>query len=170
MLFLNQHGFRTIAHDRRGHGRSSQPSSGNNMDTYADDLAELIEALDLRDVTVVGHSTGGGEVTRYIGRHGTERVKQAVLISAVPPHLAPTADDPIGLPKEAFDGIVGGLLANASAFYQGLAAPVLRRQPSRRERVAGRARRVLAWGDAVGLEELVRVRRCRSARATSPRT
>ena len=103
MVFLNQHGFRTIAHDRRGHGRSSQPSSGNNMDTYADDLAELIEGLDLRDVTVVGHSTGGGEVARYIGRHGTARVAKAVLISAVPPHLAPTADDPVGLPKEAFD-------------------------------------------------------------------
>ena len=121
MLFLNQHGFRTIAHDRRGHGRSSQPSSGNNIDTNADDLAELIETLDLRDVCVVGHSAGGGEVTRYIGRNGTERVRQAVLIAAVAPHLAPTADDPIGLPQEAFDGIVGGLLANASAFYQGLA-------------------------------------------------
>jgi non-heme chloroperoxidase len=120
MLFLNQHGFRTIAHDRRGHGRSSQPSSGNDMDTYADDLAELIEALDLRDVTVVGHSTGGGEVAHYIGRHGTERVAKAVLISAVPPHLAPTPDDPVGLPKEAFDAIVGGLLADRSSFYQGL--------------------------------------------------
>jgi non-heme chloroperoxidase len=121
MMFLAQHGFRTIAHDRRGHGRSSQPSSGNNMDTYADDLAELIEALDLRDVTVVGHSTGGGEVAHYIGRHGTVRVSRAVLISAVPPHLAPTADDPVGLPKEAFDGILGGLLADQSGFYQGLA-------------------------------------------------
>ena len=158
MLFLNQHGFRTIAHDRRGHGRSTQSSSGNNMDTYADDLAELIEALDLRDVTVVGHSTGGGEVTRYIGRHGTERVKQAVLISAVPPHLAPTADDPIGLPKEALEGIVGGLLANASRVLPGPRGAVLRREPSRRERPAGRARRVLARVDAVGLEELVRVR------------
>jgi len=121
MLFLNQHGFRTIAHDRRGHGRSSQPSSGNNMETYADDLAELIEALDLHDVTVVAHSTGCGEVARYIGKYGTTRVAKAVLISGVPPHLAPTGDDPVGLPKEAFDGIVGGLLANASAFYQGLA-------------------------------------------------
>src|SRR5438046_5897782 len=121
MLFLAQNGFRAIAHDRRGHGRSSQPSSGNNMDTYADDLAELIEALDLHDVAVVGHSTGGGEVARYIGRHGTARVAKAVLISAVPPHLAPTADDPVGLPKEAFDGIVGGLLADRSGFYEGLA-------------------------------------------------
>jgi non-heme chloroperoxidase len=121
MMFLNQHGFRTIAHDRRGHGRSSQPSSGNNMDTYADDLAELIEALDLHDVSVVAHSTGGGEVARYIGRYGTARVAKAVLISAVPPHLAPTAADPVGLPKEAFDGILGGMLADRSAFYQGLA-------------------------------------------------
>jgi non-heme chloroperoxidase len=94
MLFLSQHGFRTIAHDRRGHGRSSQPSQGNNLDTYGDDLAELIEALDLRDITVVGHSTGCGEVAKYIGRHGTARVKKVALISGVPPHLAPTADDP----------------------------------------------------------------------------
>jgi non-heme chloroperoxidase len=121
MMSLNQHGFRTIAHDRRGHGRSSQPSSGNNMDTYADDLAELIEALDLHDVTVVGHSTGGGEVARYIGRHGTARVAKAILISAVPPHLAPTADDPAGLPPEAFEGILGGLFADRSGFYEGLA-------------------------------------------------
>jgi non-heme chloroperoxidase len=121
MLFLNQHGFRTIAHDRRGHGRSTQSSSGNDLDTYADDLAELVEALDLRDVTVVGHSTGCGEVARYVGRHGTARIKRIALISGVPPHLGPTADDPVGLPKEAFDGILGGLLGNASAFYQGLA-------------------------------------------------
>jgi non-heme chloroperoxidase len=120
MQFLADHGFRCIAHDRRGHG-SSQPSAGNNLDSYADDLAELIEALDLPDVTVVGHSTGGGEVTRYIGRHGTARVAKAVLISAVPPHLAPTAEDPVGLPKEAFDAIVGGLLADRSEFYRGLA-------------------------------------------------
>lgn len=121
MFFLNQHGFRTIAHDRRGHGRSSQPSSGNNLVTYADDLAELFEALDLHDVCIVGHSTGCGEVARYVGRHGTARVRKIALISGVPPHLAPTAADPVGLPKEAFDGILGGMLANASAFYQGLA-------------------------------------------------
>src|SRR6478672_11772663 len=121
MFFLASNGYRCIAHDRRGHGRSSQPSSGNNLDTYADDLAELIEALDLRDITVVGHSTGCGEVARYVGRHGTARVKKVALISGVPPHLAPTAADPVGLPKEAFDGILGGVLANASAFYQGLA-------------------------------------------------
>lgn len=122
MLFLAERGYRTIAHDRRGHGRSDQPSSGNDLATYADDLAVLIVALDLRDVTVVGHSTGGGEVARYIGRHGTERVARAVLISAVPPHLAPTADDPVGLPKEAFDGILGGLRADRAEFYRGLAS------------------------------------------------
>src|SRR5512146_2607935 len=102
MLFLAQHGFRCVAHDRRGHGRSGQPSTGNDMNTYADDLAELIDALDLRDVAVVAHSTGGGEVARYIGRHGTARVSKAVLIAAVPPHLAPTESDPEGLPMELF--------------------------------------------------------------------
>src|SRR5512139_1161771 len=94
MLFLAQHGFRVVAHDRRGHGRSSQPSSGNDMDTYADDLAALIEALDLEGVIAVGHSTGGGEVARYIGRHGTKRISKAVLISAVPPQLVKTASNP----------------------------------------------------------------------------
>ena len=122
MFFLAQHGFRVVAHDRRGHGRSSQPSSGNDMDTYADDLAAVIAALDLRDVTVVGHSTGGGEVARYIGRHGTDRVAKVVLISAVPPHLAPTPDDPEGLPPEAFAGILGGLASDRSEFYRNLAS------------------------------------------------
>ena len=122
MMFLADQGFRCIAHDRRGHGRSSQPSQGNDLDTYADDLAEVIESLDLRDVTVVGHSTGGGEVARYVGRHGTARVAKAVLISAVPPHLGPTADDPVGLPKEAFDGILSGLFADHAEFYRGLAS------------------------------------------------
>ena len=121
MLFLAQHGFRCVAHDRRGHGRSSQPSSGNDMNTYADDLAALIEALDLRDVTVVGHSTGGGEVARYIGRHGTARVAKAVLISAVPPHLAPTERDPEGLPPEAVNGLLAGMFADRSEFYRNLA-------------------------------------------------
>src|SRR5215211_7938596 len=106
MLFLAQHGFRTVAHDRRGHGRSSQASSGNDMDGYADDLAAVIETLDLNDVTVVGHSTGGGEVARYIGRHGTARVAKAVLISAVPPSLVKSAANPAGLPVELFDGFL----------------------------------------------------------------
>jgi non-heme chloroperoxidase len=121
MLFLVQNGFRAIALDRRGHGRSSQPSSGNDMDTYADDLAGLIEALDLHDVTLVGHSTGGGEVARYIGRHGTARVAKAVLIAAVPPIMLKTAANPEGLPIEVFDGIRAGLARDRSQFYQDLA-------------------------------------------------
>ncbi len=122
MLFLAQHGFRAIAHDRRGHGRSSQASTGNDMDTYADDLAAVIEALDLHDVTVVGHSTGGGEVARYIGRHGTARVAKAVLISAVPPHLAQTEGDSEGLPIELFDGLLAGMFSDRSQFYRDLAS------------------------------------------------
>ena len=105
MVFLAQNGYRTIAHDRRGHGRSSQPSGGNEMDTYADDLATLIETLDLRDAVLVGHSTGGGEVTRYIGRHGTSRVAKAVLVDAVPPLLLKTEANPEGLPIEVFDDL-----------------------------------------------------------------
>jgi non-heme chloroperoxidase len=121
MLFLAQNGFRAIAHDRRGHGRSSQPSSGNNMDGFADDLAAVIDALDLNDVTVVGHSTGGGEVARYIGRHGTSRVAKAVLISAAPPGLAQSDDNPEGLPIEAVEGLLAGLVADRSQFYKDLA-------------------------------------------------
>ncbi|MHB8822514.1 MAG: alpha/beta fold hydrolase, partial [Pseudomonadaceae bacterium] len=105
MLFLASQGYRVVAHDRRGHGRSSQPWEGNDMDHYADDLAAVIEALDLKDVTLVGFSTGGGEVARYIGRHGTGRVKKAVLVSAVPPMMLKTADNPGGVPLEVFDGI-----------------------------------------------------------------
>jgi len=121
MLFLAQNGFRAIAHDRRGHGRSSQPSSGNDMDTYADDLAALIEALDLRDATLVGHSTGGGEVARYIGRHGTARVAKAVLIAAVPPLMLKTAANPEGLPIEVFDGLRAGLFNDRPQFYRDFA-------------------------------------------------
>jgi non-heme chloroperoxidase len=121
MLFLAQNGFRAIAHDRRGHGRSSQPSSGNDMDTYADDLAALIEALDLHDVTLVGHSTGGGEVARYIGRRGTSRVAKAVLIAAVPPLLLKTAANPEGLPIEVFDGLRAGLARDRAQFYKDFA-------------------------------------------------
>jgi non-heme chloroperoxidase len=107
MLFLAQHGFRVVAHDRRGHGRSSQSASGNDMNGYADDLGAVLEALDLTDATLVGHSTGGGEVTRYIGRHGTRRVAKAVLISAVPPLMLKTAANPEGLPIEVFDAAGG---------------------------------------------------------------
>jgi non-heme chloroperoxidase len=118
MLFLAQNGFRVIAHDRRGHGRSSQASSGNEMNTYADDLAQLIETLDLKDITMVGHSTGGGEVTRYIGRHGTKRVKKAVLIAAVPPILVRSASNPDGTPIEIFDGLRAALVKDRSQFYK----------------------------------------------------
>ena len=121
MLFLAQHGFRAVAHDRRGHGRSSQAWSGNDMNGYADDLAAVIEALDLHDVTVVGHSTGGGEVARYIGRHGTTRVAKAVLIAAVPPIMLQTPANPEGLPMEVFDGLRTALIKDRSQFYKDLA-------------------------------------------------
>src|SRR5712672_1159737 len=123
MLFLAHNGFRVVAHDRRGHGRSSQATSGNDMNGYADDLAAVIEALDLHNVTLVGHSTGGGEVARYIGRHGTERVSKAVLISAVPPLMLKTAANPAGLPIEAFDQIRSACLADRSQFFKDLSAP-----------------------------------------------
>ena len=123
MIFLASRGFRCIAHDRRGHGRSSQPWDGNDMDTYADDLAALVEALDLKDAVHVGHSTGGGEVARYIGRHGTKRVAKAVLISAVPPLMLKTPANPGGLPMEAFDQIRAGVQADRSQFWKDLSAP-----------------------------------------------
>ncbi len=121
MIFLVQHGFRTIAHDRRGHGRSTQASTGNDMNGYADDLAAVIEALDLYDATLVGHSTGGGEVTRYIARHGMRRVAKAVLISAVPPIMVKTAANPEGLPIEVFDKMRADLTKDRSQFYKDLA-------------------------------------------------
>lgn len=123
MLFLVQKGFRVIAHDRRGHGRSDQPSQGNDMDTYADDLAALLDALDIQGATLVGHSTGGGEVAHYIGRHGTKRVARAVLIGAVPPIMLKTAANPNGLPMDVFDGIRKGVSDNRSQFYRDLATP-----------------------------------------------
>ena len=121
MLFLVHNGFRVIAHDRRGHGRSSQASSGNDMDGYADDLAAVIEALDLKDAILVGHSTGGGEVARYIGRHGTKRVAKAVLIAAVPPIMLKSAANPEGLPMEVFDSMRSSLTKDRSQFYKDLA-------------------------------------------------
>jgi non-heme chloroperoxidase len=123
MLFLASHGFRCIAHDRRGHGRSSQPWNGNDMDTYADDLAALVEKLDLKDAIHVGHSTGGGEVARYIGRHGTKRVAKAVLISAIPPLMLKTTANPGGTPIEAFDQLRAATLADRSQFLKDLSAP-----------------------------------------------
>jgi non-heme chloroperoxidase len=122
MVFLAAHGYRVIAHDRRGHGRSSQPWDGNDMDTYADDLAALTEALDLKDAVHVGHSAGGGEVARYIGRHDTWRVGKAVLIAAVPPLMLRTEANPGGLPMEVFDGIRAGVLADRSQFFKDLTA------------------------------------------------
>lgn len=123
MLFLVQHGYRVIAHDRRGHGRSSQTSSGNDMDTYADDLAAVLDALDIKGAMMVGHSTGGGEVARYIGRHGSRRVKKAVLIGAVPPIMVKTEANPGGLPISTFDGLRSGVATNRSQFYRDLAIP-----------------------------------------------
>ncbi len=123
MEFLASHGYRCIAHDRRGHGRSSQPWNGNEMDTYADDLAALVEKLDVKNAIHVGHSTGGGEVARYIGRHGTKRVAKAVLISAVPPLMLKTAANPGGLPMDVFDGLRASVHADRSQFFKDLSAP-----------------------------------------------
>lgn len=120
LVFLADNGYRAIAHDRRGHGRSSQPWNGNEMDRYADDLAALIETLDLKDVVLVGHSTGGGEITRYIGRHGTKRVVKAVLVGAVPPLMLKTEANPGGLPIEVFDNIRAGVANDRSQFYKDL--------------------------------------------------
>jgi non-heme chloroperoxidase len=123
MMFFGQNGFRVIAHDRRGHGRSTQTWDGNEMDTYADDLATLTEKLDLKNAIHVGHSTGGGEVARYIGRHGTKRVAMAVLISAVPPVMVKTAKNPGGLPLSVFDELRANLLANRAEFYREFTLP-----------------------------------------------
>jgi non-heme chloroperoxidase len=123
MVFLGQKGYRVIAHDRRSHGRSDQTWDGNNMDTYADDLATLIETLDLKDLVMVGHSTGGGEVAHYLGRHGTQRVAKVVLVGAVPPLMLKTAANPGGLPLEVFDGIRKGTLDNRSQFFKDLTVP-----------------------------------------------
>jgi len=123
MVFLAERGYRCIAHDRRGHGRSSQPWNGNHMDTYADDLAGLMDSLELQGTIMVGHSTGGGEVARYIGRHGTKRVAKAVLLGAVPPLMLKTAANPGGLPIEVFDGIRAGTAVDRSQFFQDLTIP-----------------------------------------------
>jgi non-heme chloroperoxidase len=122
-MLVADNGYRAIAHDRRGHGRSAQPWNGNELDTYADDLAELIDTLDLRDVVLVGHSTGGGEVTRYVGRHGTGRVAKALLLGAIPPLMLKTDANPGGLPIEAFDAIRAGVTGDRSQFYKELSAP-----------------------------------------------
>ncbi len=123
LYFFASRGYRVIAHDRRGHGRSSQPWMGNDLDTYADDLAMLIDKLDLKGITLVGHSTGGGEVTRYMGRHGTKRVAKAVLVSAIPPLMLQTSANPNGTPMSVFDGLRTGLETDRSQFYKDLSAP-----------------------------------------------
>lgn len=123
MLFLASHGFRCIAHDRRGHGRSSQPWNGNDLDTYADDLAELMEKLDVKNAVHVGHSTGGGEVVRYVGRHGTKRVAKIVLVGAIPPLMLKTAANPGGLPIEVFDQLREGVRQDRSQFFKDLSLP-----------------------------------------------
>jgi non-heme chloroperoxidase len=123
MLFLGKHGYRVVAHDRRGHGRSGQTWTGNDLDTYADDLAELMEKLDLQEVTMVGHSTGGGEVARYIGRHGNKRVKKAVLIGAITPVMLKSDKNPGGLPISVFDDIRAGVAADRSQFFKDLSLP-----------------------------------------------
>ncbi len=123
LLFLASHGYHAIAHDRRAHGRSSQPWDGHNLDTYADDLATLIETLDLKDATLVGHSTGGGEVARYIGRYGTSRVARAVLVGAITPLMLKTNTNPNGTPMEVFDGIRAGVVGDRSQFYKDLTTP-----------------------------------------------
>jgi len=123
MFFLASRGYRCIAHDRRGHGRSSQPWNGNDLDTYADDLAELTAHLDLRNAIHVGHSTGGGEVARYIGRHGTSRVSKAVLIGAIPPLMLKTPANPGGLPIDVFDGLRSSVVADRSQFWRDLSLP-----------------------------------------------
>ena len=135
MLFLADRGFRCVAHDRRGHGRSSQPWNGNDMDTYAGDLAELVEKLDLKDAIHVGHSTGGGEVARYIGRYGTKRVAKAVLISAVPPLMLKTAANPDGLPIKVFDELRANVQHDRSQFFEDFERPVLRCESAQCERL-----------------------------------
>jgi non-heme chloroperoxidase len=123
LLHFASNGYRAIAHDRRGHGRSSQTWNGNDMDTYADDLAAVIDKLELRDAIMVGHSTGGGEVTRYLGRHGTRRVAKAVLVGAIPPTMLKTSANPGGLPTSVFDELRAGVATNRSQFYKDLSAP-----------------------------------------------
>ena len=143
MFFLASRGSRCVAYDRRGHGRSSQPWNGNDYDTFADDLAALFDALDLKDATLVGHSAGGGDVARYIGRHGPRRVSKAALVSAIPPLMLKTAGNPGGVPVEVFDGIRTALLADRSQFYRDLVRAVLWRQPPRLESIPGRQGRLV---------------------------
>ena len=151
-FLVASNGFRAVAHDRRGHGRSSQPWAGNEMDTYADDLAELIETLNLRDVILVGHSTGGGEVTRYIGRHGTAHIAKAVLVGAIPPLMLKTDANPGGTPIEAFDAIRAGVAADRSQFYKDLSAPFYGANRARSTVSQGVRDSFWLWSMQVGLK------------------
>lgn len=152
MLFVVSQGFRAVAHDRRGHGRSSQPSNGNDMDTYADDLAAVIEELDLRDVVLVGHSTGGGEVARYIGRHGTSRIAKAVLVGAVAPLMLKTDANPGGLPLDAFDSIRAGVSGDRSQFWKDLSVPFYGANRPGSQVTQGVRDAFWLWGMQVGLK------------------
>jgi non-heme chloroperoxidase len=152
LFFMANNGYRAIAHDRRGHGRSSQPWNGNDMDTYADDLASLLEKLELRDVVLVGHSTGGGEVTRYIGRHGTKRVAKVALIDALPPSLLKTEANPDGLPKEAFDGFRAAVAGNRAQFYKEFAVQFYGANRQGSNVPQGLLDQVWLYGMAVGLK------------------
>jgi non-heme chloroperoxidase len=154
MFFLAQQGFRVVAHDRRGHGRSSQTSTGNDMDGYADDLAALIETLDLRDITMVGHSTGGGEVARYIGRHGTTRVSKAVLIGAVPPVLVKSPANPDGVPIDVFDGLRNGMASDRAQFYKEFAVPFFGANRSGARVSQGLLDQFFLWSMQGGLKNL----------------
>ncbi|MEY9934096.1 non-heme chloroperoxidase [Catenulispora sp. GP43] len=152
MKLVADAGFRAIAHDRRGHGRSDQPWTGNDMDTYADDLAQLVQTLDLTDAIHVGHSTGGGEVARYIGRHGSSRVAKAVLLGAVPPIMVKTDANPDGLPIDVFDGIRAGVLADRSQFFKDLAEPFYGFNRPDAARSQGMVDSFQAWGMQCGLK------------------
>jgi non-heme chloroperoxidase len=152
MQFLVQNGFRVVAHDRRGHGRSGQSSSGNEMNTYADDLATVIETLDLRNATLVGHSTGGGEVARYIGRHGSKRVAKAVLIGAVPPVMVKSPTNPEGTPIEVFDNTRAALLKDRSQFYKDFALPFYGANRSGAKVSQGTLDQFWLWSMQVGLK------------------
>jgi non-heme chloroperoxidase len=145
-------GYRAIAHDRRGGGRSGQTWDGNNLDTYAEDLTQLLEKLDLHDVVLVGHSTGGGEVTRYIGRHGSRRIAKLVLVSAIPPLMLKTPDNPEGQPLEVFDGIREGLLADRSQFYKEVSAPFFGANREGSQVTQGARDQFWLWGMSVGLK------------------
>jgi len=157
MLFLGQQGYRVIGHDRRGNGRSSQPWDGNDMDHYADDLAELMNFLDLKNTVMVGHSTGGGEVARYIGRHGSKRVAQAVLISAVPPLMLKTPANPGGLPMEVFDQIRTAVANDRSQYWKDLSGPFYGANRPRQQGFARLAGFVLAARHAVQTQSGVRL-------------